>query len=475
SRRQPLASPARGDRVRGRTLADSGGQVLPDVFDRFQEAAAKVNDVRRGTDAIFTAQNLRGLPQVFSQLNLLRDENGQTVFRIESGPLREILHRIEERTNYGETASGRYLADEFANEPFGWDFEVVRLLVLALIRAEKVEATSKGRTLNTMTSVEARETFSNNNLFRQASFRPRKGIEFEEVVKASEAFSDTFGEGCRELNANAIAAELREQIARHEDVVASTQSALAAHRLPGGAVLDTALGQMKAILRGSAEEAIATFNASHRAIKDAIRRATELEQVLTESRLHDLERARQAAEVAWPVLKDEPGIGPDLESRAAELADLLARETFYRDLPAIEQHARAIELEYARRFDDAQQARIDAYTTAFKQLISEPGWHDLAEQTRQDIAGKLLAGQRPLPHTVPISLLRSERDACEGRLREAIRRMQETLEGDRLASVKVHSYFSGGIETEEQLDAALAGLREECARLIGAGKKVVLS
>jgi hypothetical protein len=39
----------------------------------------------------------------------------------------------------------------------------------------------------------------------------------------------------------------------------------------------------------------------------------------------------------------------------------------------------------------------------------------------------------------------------------------------------VRSYFVGGIETEEQLDAALSGLREECARLIGAGKKVVVS
>jgi hypothetical protein len=35
--------------------------------------------------------------------------------------------------------------------------------------------------------------------------------------------------------------------------------------------------------------------------------------------------------------------------------------------------------------------------------------------------------------------------------------------------------FVGGIETEEQLDAALSGLREECAWLIGAGKKVVVS
>lgn len=36
------------------------------------------------------------------------------------------------------------------------------------------------------------------------------------------------------------------------------------------------------------------------------------------------------------------------------------------------------------------------------------------------------------------------------------------------------SYFSGGIETEEQLDQALAGLKEQCLELIGAGKKVLV-
>jgi hypothetical protein len=41
-------------------------------------------------------------------------------------------------------------------------------------------------------------------------------------------------------------------------------------------------------------------------------------------------------------------------------------------------------------------------------------------------------------------------------------------------TVSLGSYFAGGVETEEQLDAALYGVREECARLIGAGKKVIV-
>jgi hypothetical protein len=458
-----------------KTAAEILSKVLPEVFDRFKEAAARSFDVKKGVDALFTAENLNGLPSVFSALSLLRDERGKTVFRVEGGPLKEVLDRIDERANYGDTASGRFLSDELAKEPFGWDFEVVRLLVLSLLRAGKIEATSKGQTIESVISVDARDTFSNNNLFRQASFRPKKGIEFEELVKASDAFRDTFGTEVRELNAGSIVQELRKEVARHEDTVASALGLLTAHRLPGGAVLEAALGQMKVILRGSEDGAIATFNSSHRSIKDGIKRAAELEQNLTEPRLHDLERARQALSLAWPVLKDEEDIGSGLKSRAHELEDLFSRETFFRDIPAIEQHARAIENEYARRFDDALQARIDAYSKAYARLTKTPGWSDVPVEARQAIAAPLLTGMQPLPRTAPIALLRSERDAAESRLRLAIRLIQETLDGERLATVQVNAYFGRGVESEEQLDAALTGLREECARLIGAGKKVVLA
>jgi hypothetical protein len=458
----------------GRTATEILSSVLPEVFGRFREAAAKSGDTRRAIDALFTAEQLRGLPPLFSSLELLREEKGKSIFRTDSGPLKEVLDRIEERANYGDTASGRFLADEFSKEPFGWDFDAVRLFVLSLLRAGKIEAISKGQTIESATSSEAREAFSNNP-FRQTSFRPKKGIEFPELIKANEAFKDTFGAEVRELTAGVIAREIKERAALYEDTMASMHGLLAAHRLPGGALLDAALGQIKAIQRGSEEGVIATFNSAHRAIKDAIKRTAELEQTLTEPRLHDVERARQVLTVAWPALQDEDNLSVNLKSSARELIDLFSRETFFRDLAAIEQHARAIENEYARRFNDALQARIDAYTDALEQLTRTPGWEGVPEEARRAIAAPLLAGKQAAPRTASLALLRSERDACESRLRQAIRRVQEILEGERLASVQVQAYFAGGIETEEQLEAALQGLREECLRLIGAGKKVVLS
>ena len=458
----------------GRTAAEVLGQVLPEVFDRFKEAAAKTTDVKKGTDALFTAENLQGLPAVFGSLGLLRDEKGKTVFRVETGPLKEVLDRIEERATYGDTASGRYLTDELAKEPFGWDFEVVRLLVMSLLRAGKIEATSKGQTLDSVTVVEAREAFSNNNLFRQASFRPKKGIAFEELVKAAEAFCETFGSEVRELNAGAVVLELRREVARNEDSVASALATLTAHRLPGGTMLDEALGQIKAILRGSEDNAIGTFNASHRAIKDAIRRAGELEQVLTEPRLHALERAQQARLVLWAFLRQEPDIADDLRTQAAALQDLLVRETFFKDLPAIEQHAWAIESEYEARYRDALEARLTAYQSAYEHLVKAPGWDEVAEPEQQRLAELFQRAMKREEERVPIPQIRADRDACDGRLRGAVTELRRIIDGERIATVDLGSYFAGGVETEEQLDAALNGVREECARLIGAGKKVIV-
>lgn len=458
----------------GKTVAEVLGTVLPEVFDRFKEAAGKAADVRKGTDALFTAENLQGLPEVFTGIGLLRGEKGKTVFRTESGPLKEVLDRIDERANYGDTASGRYLADEFAKEPFGWEFEVVRLLVLSLLRAGKIEATSKGQTLDTVTGVEARDTFSNNNLFRQASFRPKKGVEFEELVKASEAFKDTFGSEVKELNAGAIVSELRREVARQEDTVASALSTLTAHRLPGGALLEGAIGQMKAILRGSEDNAIATFNTSHRAIKDAIKRAVELDQALTPPRLADLERAREAQGALWGFLSQEADITEELRSRAAELADLLQRETFFRELPAIDQHTKALEVEYQKRFDEALDARIAAYTQAFEKLSKTLGWTEIDQDQRRRLAEQFERGQKRGETRVPIPQLRADRDACGGRLSAAIAELRRIIDGERVVTVSVSSYFAEGVETDEQLEAALSGVREECARLIGAGKKVIV-
>ncbi len=466
-------SPAPGATDIGKTAASILELTLPIVYDRFQEASAKALDLKRGLDALFTAENLAGLPSVYNQLSLLRDEQGKIVFRTDTVPLSEVMTQIEARANYGEQATGKFLEDEFSKVPFGWDFEAVRLFTLSLLRAGRIEGVSKGQTIETTTSLHAKECFSNSNLFRAANFRPKKGIDFSVIADTAVHFKEAFGNEVRELTENAVAAQLRKEIERHEEDLERIFGIMRGARLPGIEMVENAVDQMRAIRRGSDQNAITTFNAGHRSIKDAIQRGADLARVLTEPAMKDIERAR-AAVARLPVLLQEPDLDPAIAAKGDELKDLLGKETFFRDLPAIDQFAMLLDTEFKRRFDAALDERVEIYLTATETLAKTPGWERLDDAQRDEIARPLRRGADRNADGQSLGHLRSEKEACAGRIANAVATIYQILEGDRLATVSLSEFFAGGIETEEQLDQALVGVRDEFSRLIGEGKKVIV-
>jgi hypothetical protein len=458
----------------GKAAAAILGVVLPLVYDRFSEASAKAADLKKGVDALFTVENLNGLPPVFTQLALLRDEHGKPVFKTDVTPLSEVMAKIEEKANYGEQATGKLLEDEFSKPPFGWDFEAVRLLALSLLRAGGVEAVSKGVTIDTATSTQAKEAFSNNNLFRSTSFRPRKGVDMKVRVEAAENFKATFGDEVKELTLGVIAAAIREAVERHEDDLQKALVALRTGRFPGTEVLENSLNQIRAIRRGSEENAITTFNASHRSIREAIQRATDLALTLTETALADLERAKTTLAKEAPALLEEPDLDPAIKDKIGVLSDRLSKETFFRDIAEIEQAATAIASEYERRYDLALDARVAAYADAVARLEQTPGWEALADEQKDEVARALRPCADRAWNNQTIAHLRSVTDACDGRLATAIEKAHKIREGERVATVSLAKFFSGGIENDEQLEQALNGIRDEFSRLLGAGKIVIV-
>jgi hypothetical protein len=448
-------------------------QVLPDVYNRFSEASAKKADVTKGIDALLTAENLSGLPHVFTHLELLRDEQNKRVFKTDVVPLSVIMAKIEERAAYGEQATGKFLEVEFQKPPFGWDFDVMRLLTLALLRAGAIEVTSKGQAIEQATSTVAKECFSGNNLFRAASFRPKKGIDFKVIAEAGDNYRDTFGDDVKELAAAPIAAEIRAAVERHEEALDGVLGTMRSAQLPGVDFIDAAVSQMRGIRRGNEENAILSFNASHKNIKDAIQRGADLAKALTDAALKDVEHARGAVST-MPTLVEESDLNPGFVEKGHLLEDLLKRETFFRELGPMAQAATAINGEYKRRYNEALDGRVKAYLSALQSLSKEPGWERLDDAQRDEIARHLHQCADKNWNNQTIRHLRSETELCEKRLAAAVAKMHQVLEGERLATVSVGQFFSGGIETEEQLDQALGGIRDEFSRLIGEGKKVMV-
>ncbi|MCG8407728.1 MAG: BREX system P-loop protein BrxC [Phycisphaerales bacterium] len=467
-------SPGEGATDLGRTVSGLLGEALPRVFDQFDLAAARVQ--KKDVDVLTTSENLHGLTTVFSTLKLLKDEGGKPVFDLDSGPLKEVFSRIENHYSYGKAATGKTLADEFGKEPYGWEFEAVRLFVLCLLRAGKVDVISKGQTIESALSVEAKNVFGNNNLFRAASFRPKQVLGFDELVKAGDAFKNTFGRELPDIaSQGAVADAIRKEVDRYEEAVREQETLLKTNLLPGIDVLSEALNQMRAIRTGTEENAILSFNGAHAEIKEAIKRGKELSDVLNEATFHTIKTARERLSQQWVFLSSEPDCQKSLRQEADNLKDLLQRETFFKELPKIDQHSNTIQQAYEKRLDEAAKARADTYTDAVKKLEATPGWEQIEADQQQRIA-EPLASRAVVEAGKAISIpqLRSDTDACPKRLEDAVSLVLRAVEGGRLVQVNATSYFSDGVETEEQLDSALTGLREECAKHIGEGKKVFL-
>ena len=154
---------------------------------------------------------------------------------------------------------------------------------------------------------------------------------------------------------------------------------------------------MKAILRGLGGQRASRRSTRRTAsIKDAIKRAAELEQASSPSRAsRDLERARTALRTPVAVSSSQE---PDIADDAPRSAPRRSR-TSSRARPSSGSCRRssstpaAIEAEYERRFDEALDARVAAYSEALRRARQgTPGWAELDEDQRAALAAPLERG-----------------------------------------------------------------------------------
>jgi hypothetical protein len=447
--------------------------VLPDVYTSFAEGAARVSG--KDLDSLLSNENLRGLTSVFTQLKLMRDENGQHVFNTEVGPLKEVLDMIENKTSYGEIASGKFLIDEFSKDPCGWNLDVVRLFVVSLVRSGKIRGTSKGAVIDSALSVDAKTAFTSNNLFKSCSFQKKvSGTDISDWIESEAAFREVYGKQLPELQPGVVAGAIRAAVAASEEELQEVLTTILTKQLPGSHVLQEAIDQMRAIRGGSEDDAITTFNAAHKGIGEGIKRGAELKAALTEPALMDLARARKVLDVTCPFLENEPELPEGLSDRAATLADILAKESFYRELAAIEQAAAVLQSEYDSRFEQAAEARGEAYQSALDKLKAKDAWSELNEDQQSRIALPLKSrAETDMASTTSIPFLRSELSACPQHLKAATKQMMELIEGNLLVTLDVSDFFESRIETSEQLDVTLNAMKQRIEKLLGEGKKVL--
>ena len=126
-------SPDENDRTVVKAAEAVMSDALPEVFDRFHMGAARV--ARSDLVALVENADLRGLPAVFTTLKLLRIEGAHLCWSPTPARCSRCSPGSPTRTTTASRPQGKALDAEYGKSPYGWDFDVVKLFALCLLRA----------------------------------------------------------------------------------------------------------------------------------------------------------------------------------------------------------------------------------------------------------------------------------------------------------------------------------------------------
>jgi len=186
--------------------------VVPQLYTKLEMGSRPVKGKGVEVTDVLTAANLNALPRVFygapEGLDLVVKDGPRFLPNKEAPIAREVLDYLNREHSYGSKVTGKDLESHFGNIPYGWDLDIVQIVLALLLRAGVIEVTYQGQRFRNHQDPRCREPLTNNPKFRQASFAPRKVIDNATLVKAAMALEALTGEEV-DVEEGAIAATFK--------------------------------------------------------------------------------------------------------------------------------------------------------------------------------------------------------------------------------------------------------------------------
>ena len=216
-----------------------------------------------------------------------------------------------------------------------------------------------------------------------------------------------------------------------------------------------------------------------------------MESLASEVNLKVLATARRVLNEQWPVLA-ERSPGPELEEAASELTEAFDSENVLDHLEKVRQASETLINEYGRLYRSTFERRNKVYETAVDHVKGLPEWTafdkdtDVTDVERDALLRPLVSRLAEkldlqkgdtvcrITHAT-VSQMESDIAAVESLTREVILRLQKAVDPEeKVERFRVSQYFSGKIESKEDLDAVITALRDKLEKLLAQGCKVIL-
>jgi len=456
--------------------------AVPELFSKFEMGAVKL----KGDEAVklLRAENLNGLPAIFYEgedgLGLVIREGQSYVLNSNAPIALEIFGPIHQAKEYGgDRETGKKLEQHFSGFDYGWDIDVLKVVLAALFRAGEIEVLHEGKLYRNYADSQVWVPFTNNIKFRNAGFIERVGKPpLAALVRASDLHRDIEGVEI-DIDEAKIVSAFKVLATKYYDDVLELRARIQSFNLPAKDIVDDYFEQLSSIRSSDASDTFTLIDSYGTTLLDAHKAYLALKRSLTAECFDAVSRARTVLhEVA-------PQVNTPQTSDA--LAKILSSPTFYEELDEMTALSEELVATFQKDYEAIHQERRDVYKLAIEEVKDDSGFAEIDEENQKIVLSLLEnvgCGDYRFSEDIwkcaacraGLGQMHSDIAAVTVRTQESLARLQELLVKDpevRTQRVRLSVSFPSRLDSKESVELAVEALKEELLKLIDEGIIVI--
>lgn len=465
--------------------------VVPDLYPKLEMGARPL----KGTEAeeVLKAANLNALPEVFYDgpqgLGLVVKEGAKYVPNAQADIAREVLSFLQAKHAYGEKITGKDIDQHFQGIGYGWERDMLRLVLAVLLRAGAIEVTYQGRRFRNHMDAQCRVPFVNNTAFKSASFAPYESVDLKTLIAAVQALEELTGEEV-DVEEGAIALALKKLAEEELKLLIPVEATARANHLPITSFLEDYHQTLTGIQSAASDDCVRTLAGEGESLESSRNRLHQIQTALTDGGLATIRQARQTATMVWPALMGRPE-GEEVKDAAEELQAYLTGPDIDQQLSHLRSLTESINTAFEAAYTQLHDSRHDGYAKAVDVIRNRPEWGSLPEGMGDSLLTPLTSRacleSADLTNTgilcqacnATLSQMESDLAALQGLKVQVLARLQElTTSADqkqtRVERVRVSEFFGGVLDNDESINSAVERFREHLLKLIDEGAKIIV-
>lgn len=320
------------------------GQVVPDLYPKLQMGSRPLKGDE--ADHILKAVDLKVLPKVFYEgdqgLAMVVKDGAKVVINSNAEVSKEALDYLKSEHSYGnkDTRMGKALEKRFGGTPYGWERDMLRLILATLFRAGEIEVTYQGNRYHNYQDPTSRTPFTNNPAFRSSLFSPRQSVGLKTLTQAVQQLEDLTGEEV-DVEEGAIATAFKKVAAEELEKLYPLKATAEAHRLPVQKMLSEFQQTLVGIQSSASDDCVRILTENGKDFGETRDKVRKLRECLDAEAIAVLRQARQATDQVWQRLAAH-NPSPELSNTVEELKGFLESEHFIDSWDEIAAHTKTV-------------------------------------------------------------------------------------------------------------------------------------